>query len=251
MPSVKKTTQSPRSRVEDLGGVGRQRGLEVDADRRRREQERALDARGPHDERRRVPGGGELKHAAPHADEREQRRHEALPAELAEHRVVELLQGRTRARRPRERAAAHGGAQRVLDDERGGEGVDALAGDVADDDREMGVGPAVEVDEVAAAAGAVAGGAVGDGDVQPGDLGRFERQQPLLEAVRDRRPGSGTGSRARARRERAPRGRRAPRGARRRAARGRRARRGRRAGGRRRTAARSGRGRRPRPAPAS
>ena len=103
---------------------------------------------------------------------------------LLQQPVAKLLQRFAGARRPGQLAAVYGGAQHELGDERGGHGVHALAGDVADGEGEAARGrPRVVVDEVAAAEHAGAGRAVGEGDVEAGEFRRRGRQQAPLQAL--------------------------------------------------------------------
>src|SRR5665647_205205 len=94
------------------------------------------------------------------------KRSESGPKSGCSSRPVQLLERLAGARRPRELAAVHRGPQDVLGDERHGHRFDALAGHVADRERESARGAAVVVDEVAAAEHAGAGRAVREGDVE-------------------------------------------------------------------------------------
>ncbi len=144
---------------------------------------------GAHDERCGVPGAGELKQAPPGAEQPEQHRDEALGAGveigLFEQARAQLLERLAGARRPRELAAVHRGLQDVLGDEGHGHRFDALAGDVADGERENARRAAVVVDEVAAAEHAGAGRAVREGDVEAFQLWWLLGQQATLQTLGD------------------------------------------------------------------
>ncbi len=176
--------------LQDLRRVGLEGRVELDADRRLDHQQRALDAAGADEERRRVTGGGQLEQPGARGELAEQHGHEAVglgvEVGLLEQPVAEFLQGFAGARRPGELAAVHGGAQHELGDEGGGHGVHALAGDVADGEGEAaGRRPRVVVEEVAAAQHAGARRAVREGDVEAGELGRRGREQAPLQALGD------------------------------------------------------------------
>ena len=150
--------------LDRLCRVRRERRAELHADGGLGEQQRPLDAGRAHDERRRVPGAGQLQEAAACADQAEQYGDEAfgVGAEigLLEQAGTQLLEGLAGARRPGELAAVYRGPQDVLGDEGHGHRLHALAGHVSDGKRENARGAAVVVDEVAAAEHAGAGRAV-------------------------------------------------------------------------------------------
>ena len=107
---------------------------------------------------------------------------------LLQQSVAELLERLAGPRRPGQLAAVHGGAQHELGDEGGGHGVDALAGHVADGEREAARRrPRVVVEEVAAAEHAGAGRAVRERDVEAGELGAAPTAAGAAAGARPRR----------------------------------------------------------------